>query len=90
MKPTGECVMYAVKFVLEKEMYKWVKHGFAFTSLSQKDSLMKWKRYLSGQEKVLEAAVSKVDHIDRLLGYENTHQYWFPWKRFNDYQCFLL
>ena len=42
--------------------------------------------WLSGKEKVTDAAVSKEGHT----GHEMTHHYRFSWKRFNCKQCFLL
>ena len=38
---------------------------------------------LSGKEKVPGAAVSKDCHFDSFLGDKRTHNYWFPWKRYN-------
>ena len=40
--------------------------------------------------RVPSAVVNKEGHADSLLGYERTHQYWFPLKKYNCKQCFLL
>ena len=34
--------------------------------------------------------VSKEGHADSHLGHETAHRHWFPWKRCNCKQCFLL
>ena len=31
------------KYVIEKNVYKWAKYGFATTSLSRKRQYMEWK-----------------------------------------------
>ena len=46
--------------------------------------------WLSGKEKVLGIADSKGAHADSLLGYERTHHYLFPWKKYHSKQYFLL
>ena len=45
---------------------------------------------LCGKEKVSGAAVSKEGYADNLLGHKRTHYNWFPWKRCNCKQYFLL
>ena len=47
-------------------------------------------QWLSGKEKVINAAVSKNGHADSFLEHERTHHNWFPSKRWNCKQCFLL
>ena len=66
----------------QKNLYKCAKHGFELKSHSMSGNTHK--------EKVLCTAVSKEGHADSLLIYERTHHYWFPWKRCNCKQCFLL
>ena len=73
----------------QKTLYKWSKNGFAIMSLSWKDS--QWSgNILTRKENVLGSAVCKKGHTDSTLRYERTHPYWFPWKKFNCKQYFLL
>ena len=46
--------------------------------------------WLSGIEKVLGTVVNKEGHVHNVLGHERTYHNWFPWKRCNCKQCFLL
>ena len=46
--------------------------------------------WLSGKERFLGAAVSKEGHTDSVLEHEKSYHYWFPWKRSNYKQYFLL
>ena len=63
-----------------KNLYKWVKHGFAIKSLSWKES--PWSgNTLSGKEKVLGATVSGESHVDNIQGNEKAHHYWFSLKK---------
>ena len=50
---------------------------------------MEWKHTLV-RKKILSAVVSKEGHADSLLRNERIHHIWFPWKRCNYKQCFLL
>ena len=63
-------------------IYKWDKQGF--TTTSGNPSTLSWK------ENGPMLAVRKEGHADSLLGHEKTHNYWYPWKRCNTKQCFLL
>ena len=63
------------KHVLVKKNYKWLKHGFATTSLNHKRQSMEWKRTESSVKKVLGAVVFKEGDADSFLGYERTHDY---------------
>ena len=44
---------------------------------------------LTDKENVLNTVASK-DHADNFLGHKRIHYYWFPWKRSNCIQSFLL
>ena len=79
MKFTEECVQRSM--FLAKNVYKWVKHGFATTSLSQKRRVETC--WFSSKESVVGTAVNKEGHADSLLGYERNHHNGFPWKRYN-------
>ena len=71
----------------QKDVYKWAKYGFATMSLILKDSETHW---ISGDKKVPGTAVSKEVDADSLQERGRTHHYWFPWKKYNCKQCFLL
>ena len=45
---------------------------------------------LSGKVNILGAVVSKEGHADSWWGHLRTRHNWFPWKRCNCKQCFLL
>ena len=46
--------------------------------------------WLSDKEKVPGVAVSKEGHVDSLLGHEETHHCWSPWKKCKCKEYFLL
>ena len=57
--------------------------------IKKKKQSMEWKHTDSLVKKVPGTAVSKGD-TDSLLGHERAHHYWFPRKKHNCKQCFLL
>ena len=59
------------------------------------ESKRQWKHevethWVFGKEKILGTVVSNEGHAVTVLWHERTHLYWFPWKRWNCKQCFLL
>ena len=75
----------------QKTLYKWAKHRFVTTSLSYKKIIGVITTYwLSAKENVSSVVVNKEGHIDYILGHKRTEQNWFPRKRCNCKQCFLL
>ena len=66
--------------------YTWVCHN---KPESKRQSYELETHSFSNKENILEKA-SKESHIDNLLEHENAHHNWFPWKRPNCKQCFLL
>ena len=89
VKCIEEYVMHMEKHVLvKKNVYKWVK--YAFVTMSWKNSPLRWTHRLSSKEKVLDAVVSEEGNVDSLQRNERINNYWFPWKKCNCKQCFLL
>ena len=58
------CNMYRDVCFSQKDIYNWVKHGFATTVHGVET------HWLSGKEKVLGTEVSKEGHADSVLVYE--------------------
>ena len=73
------------KQVLEKMFTNRQNIGFATMIQGQKRS-----PWLSGKEKVSSTAIYKEDDANNVLGHERNYHYWFPWKRCNYKQGFLL
>ena len=73
-----------------KNVYKWVKHVLLLWVWIKKTVHGAETHWLSGKAKVPGTSVSKEGNADSLLRYEKTHHNWFPWKRYNFKQCFLL
>ena len=66
----------------------WVEktvHGVDIHWLSSKKKIKIKKKI---KKEVPDTGISK-RHADNHLGYERTHQYWFPWKG-STVKCFLL
>ena len=76
IKFTEECVSCIEKYVLRKrkKCLQIAQHGFANTSLNQKDSPWSGNPLNLSKENISYAAVSK-DHVVSLLGYEKSHHY---------------
>ena len=65
--------------ILSQNMFiKWVKHGFAITNQSRKESLLNRKTLTSGKKIIPEAAASKEGHANILQGHEKIYDFWFP------------
>ena len=56
----------------------FVKNVYEWDKLSWKDILWCENYWLSGKEKVPGTTVNKENDVDRLLGQERIHPYWFP------------
>ena len=77
-------------YVLIKKMFKnELNMGLPWWAQVKK-TVHGMKTYrLSGKEKIPDTAVNK-DDTNSFLEYERTHHYWFPWKKYNCKQCFLM
>ena len=73
-----------------ENVYKWVKHGLLLWPCVEKTVHGVQTYWLWLKKIVLSAAVNKEGHADSFLVHERTHDYWFPWKRCNSKQCYLL
>ena len=65
---------------VRKNVYKLAKHGFASTSLCQRDSTWSGNTDSPVKKKIPKSAVSKKGHANSLLGLERTNLDWFHWK----------
>ena len=65
-----------MKHVLEKNVYKWVKHRFVTMNLSQ-ISLPKGNTLTIQKENLPGAESIKEGDAHGILGYEKTYHYWF-------------
>ena len=63
------CDVCGETFFNEKNLYKWGKHGFVISNLSQKDCPLR----LSSKEKVLGSVVKKEELAEGPLTQEMSH-----------------
>ena len=72
--------MFTNRLNMSLLLWAWTKktvHGVGTVTLQQRKST-RW------------SAVNKESHTETLLRYDRTYHYWFPWKRCNSKQYFLL
>ena len=91
VKFADECVKCMENHVLVKKRFinGW-NMGLSLWTWVKKTIYGLEMHWCYSKEKILGAALSKEGHADSLLGYEKTNHHWFPWKRCNCKQCFLL